>query len=173
MEAIGKYNYFEVSKITSIIRSSSVVLHKDVFKEVGYFDKEILSGEDTDLWIRIGLKFLVVFIPKYLATYRYIPNSLYYSKVDLADRLQFDKFSKEEKNNPLLKEFLDLNRFSLAVYAKENNDYLWFEKLFKDIDLDNLNPKQRFILKSPWWSIRIMKYAQSFLSLIGLRATSF
>lgn len=173
MEKIAKYNYFEASKITSIIHSSAIVLHKDVFKEVGVFDKQILSGQDTDLWIRIGLKFAIVFIPKYLATYRYSPNSLYHSGVDLADKIQFDKFSKDEKNNLLLKEFLDLNRYSLAVSAKENRNYQWFKKLFNDIELKNLNSKQRFILKSPWWSIRMMKHIQSFLSQIGLRTTSF
>lgn len=173
MEKIDKYNYFEASKITSIIHSSAIALHKDIFKEVGVFDKKILSGQDTDLWIRIGLKFPVVFIPKYLATYRYSPNSLYHSGVALADKIQFDKFFEDEKNNLLLKEFLDLNRYSLAVSAKENKDYQWFEKLSNDINLKNLNSKQRFILKSPWWSIQMMKRIQSFLNQIGLRTTSF
>lgn len=173
IEEVNTYNYFEASRKASIIHSSAIVLHKDIFKEIGFFDEKILSGQDTDLWIRIGLKFSVVFIPEYLATYRYIPNSLYHSGVDLADKIQLDKFSKDEKNNALLKEFLDLNRYSLAVSAKENRDYQWFKKLFNDIELKNLNSKQRFILKSPWWSIRMMKRVQSFLSQIGLRTTSF
>jgi len=173
IEEVNTYNYFEASKKASIIHSSAIVLHKDIFKEIGFFDEKILSGQDTDLWIRIGLKFSVVFIPQYLATYRYVPNSLYHSGVDLADKIQLDKFSKDEKNNALLKEFLDLNRYSLAVSAKENKSHQWFKKLTADIDFKNLNYKQRFILKSPVWCIRIMKYIQSALSRIGLRTTSF
>lgn len=173
MDTIGVYNYFEASTKCSIILSSVIVLHKDVFQEVGYFDKDILSGEDTDLWIRIGLKFPVVFIPKYLATYTYVANSLSYSKVALKDKLNFDKFSEEEKTNPLLKKFLDLNRYSLAVSAKEIGDMEWYKRLFKSIDLNNLNSKQRIILKSPRWSIVFMKNFKSFLSKIGLQTTSF
>lgn len=173
MEKIDKYNYFEASNKASIILSSAIVLHKDVFQKAGFFDTAILSGQDTDLWIRIGLSFPVVFIPKYLATYRYVPDSLSYSGVALKDKLRFEKFKEEEKLNPSLKKFLDLNRYSLAVSAKENKDYQWFEKLSNDINLKNLNSKQRFILKSPWWSIQMMKRIQFFLSQIGMRTTSF
>lgn len=173
MDAIGVYNYFEASSKASIIHSSAIVLNKDVFQGIGYFDKDILSGQDTDLWIRIGLKFPIVFIPKYLATYRYVANSLSYSGVPIEDKLNFEKFSEEEKTNPLLKKFLDLNRYSLAVSAKEVGDREWYNKLSKKIDIKDLNSKQRFILKSPGWSIRAMKNFKTFLAKIGLQTTSF
>lgn len=173
METIGIYNYFEASSKSSIIYSSAIVLHKDVFQEVGYFDKDILSGQDTDLWIRIGLKFPIVFIPKYLATYRYVPDSLSYSGVALKDKLQFEKFAEEEKSNFLLKKFLDLNRYSLAVSAKEVGDIQWYNRLSSSIDMNNLNSKQRFILNSPAWSIRMMKHIKSILAKIGFQTSSF
>lgn len=170
---IGVYNYFEGSYLSSLIYSSNVVLNKEVFEKVGYFDTEIKSGQDTDLWIRIGLKFPVVFIPKHLATYRYVPTSLSYSDIALKDKLRFNKFSEEEKNNPLLKRFLDLNRYSLAVSAKANKDSESHKNLLEAINLENLNLKQRFILKSPTWSIRAMKTLKLYLTKLGLQTTSF
>lgn len=173
MKKIEKHNYFEASRKASIIHSSAIVLHKDVFKTIGFFDTAILSGQDTDLWIRIGLKFPIVFIPDYLATYRYVPDSLFNSGVALKDKLRFDKFIVEEKSNPLLKKFLDLNRYSLAISAKENKDREWYNKLSQAIDFNNLNVKQRFILNSPGWSIRAMKNFKSFLAKMGVQTSSF
>lgn len=173
MGAVSIYNYFEASYKSSIIHSSAIVLHKEVFKRVGFFDERILSGQDIDLWIRLGLEFPVVFIPKYLATYRYVSSSLSYSGVSLDDKLQFDKFAQQEKNNTLLKKFLDLNRYSLAVSAKETNDKEWYDQLSKNIDLNNLNSKQRLILKTPGWAIRLMKRFKLILAKIGWQTTSF
>lgn len=170
---VGVYNYFEGSSLSSLIYSSNVIIHKDVFDKVGYFDTDIKSGQDTDLWIRIGLEFPVVFIPRYLATYRYVSTSLSHSDIALKDKLQFDKFSEEEKHNPLLKRLLDLNRYSLAVLAKANRDNESHRKLLEAIDLGNLNLKQRFILKSPSWSIRAMKSFKLFLTKLGVQTTSF
>src|SRR5699024_121469 len=126
-----------------------------------------------DMWIRIGLEFPVVFIPKYLATYRYVSNSLSYSGVSLKDKLRFEKFSEQEKHHPMSKKCLDLNSYTLDVSAKETKDIAWYKKLSKAIDIENLNFKQRIILKVPGRGIRIMKKFKLFLAKIGLQTTSF
>lgn len=173
MDSIGIYNYFKASGKTSIIHSSAVVLHEDVFHEIGYFDKAILSGQDTDLWIRIGLEFPIVFIPKYLATYRYVQNSLSHSGIAVKDKLDFSKYADAEKSNPTLKKFLDLNRYSLATYAKEIDDMDNYFRLKRTIDRNNLNWKQNFILSSPKKVIKLLKWLQSLLEGLGWKTTSF
>lgn len=173
MDSIGIYNYFKASSKTSIIHSSAVVIHEDVFHEVGYFDKAILSGQDTDLWIRIGLEFSIVFIPKHLATYRYVQNSLSRSGVAIKDKLDFSKYADAEKTNPALKKFLDLNRYSLAIYAREKEDMDNHFQLKRVIDRSNLNWKQNFILSAPKKVIWLLKRIQSFLEGLGWKTTSF
>ena len=69
-------SYFTSSYINTILTSSSTVLHKDVFEKIGYYNPSLPSGEDTDLWIRLGIDYTVVFLNTPLATYRYEPTSL-------------------------------------------------------------------------------------------------
>lgn len=172
-QEIGKHNYFKGSQISSLIYSSCVVIHKEVFNSVGYFDPLIKSGQDTDLWIRIGLEFPIVFNPKYVTTYRYIPQSLSYSGVPTNQKLRFEKFSETEKTNLDLKKYLDLNRYSLAVIAKENGDVKNYCLLKENIDKQNLNIKQRIILSAPIGAIKLMKFIKDFLERLGWQTTSF
>lgn len=45
----------------TLITSSSVCIHKNVFKMVGNFPEGVKRGEDLDTWIRIFLKFPIIF----------------------------------------------------------------------------------------------------------------
>ncbi len=52
-------------KICSI-SISTVTIHKEIFKEVGLFDKNFSACEDYDFWLRVTAKFPVYLIPEYL-----------------------------------------------------------------------------------------------------------
>lgn len=54
----------------NIIPTSSVMVRRDLFMEVGGFDENLSYHEDRDLWIRLARKGLVGFIDKKLSTYR-------------------------------------------------------------------------------------------------------
>lgn len=170
---IGVYDYFEGSYLNSLIYSSNVVIHKDVFEKVGNFDTRIRSGQDTDLWIRIGIEYSVVFIPEYAVTYRFIPNSLSHSEVPIRYKIQFDKYKEVEKSNLALKKFLDLNRYSLAVYAREMGDIESYKQLKSAIEYRHLNKKQKFILSSPASVTKLLKSTKYFLERLGWKTTSF
>ena len=142
-------NYFEASYQEGVIFTSCAVFHKSVFEAVGDFDPKIKSGQDTDLWIRIGLVYPVVFSFKILTRYIYDPNSLSKNPDILHQKLDFSKFTDAEKSNPALKKFLDLNRYSLAIKSKLINDKTNFINFTNDIDLSNLTPKKRILLRFP------------------------
>ncbi|MFD0965056.1 glycosyltransferase family 2 protein [Pseudofulvibacter geojedonensis] len=142
-------NYFKGSKIRTLLSSSSVVIHQEVFDKVGYFDEKIYSGQDTDLWIRIGLHYPISFSKRVCVDYIDINNSLSNTTVDVNKKCRFDKFEKEEKQNPDLKQILDFNRFSLAILSKLNNDSKNYQYFKSKIDVTNLNWKQRLLLKLP------------------------
>src|SRR5690606_13231929 len=113
------------------------------------YDTTIKSGQDTDLWIRIGLKYNVVFINKSLVTYRYGRQSLSNRTKNIADKPKYDAYVEMEATHPTLKKFVDLNRFSMAILSKLGNDYESFKRYESAIDYTNLNKKQRFLLKQP------------------------
>lgn len=155
-ELYGIHNYFEASQKFSIIHSSSVVFNKAIIEKTGYFDTSIVSGQDTDMWIRFGLYFDIVFINKQLAHYNFYPSSLSNTTFDLSKKPKFDKYQKEEKETKALKVFLDLNRYSMAILSKLQNDKTHFLYYTSHLDKSNLTFKQNLLLISPKWILKLL-----------------
>jgi len=149
-------NFFDSSLDHTILTSSSIVFKKDILKKTGLFDPSIISGQDTDLWIRIGMHYDIVFINKILAYYNYVPESLSNTVFSVKRKPKFDKYLTEERSNKRLKIYIDRNRFPLAILSKLEKDKESF-KFYKNlIELKNLKFKQRLIINSPRWLIRLM-----------------
>lgn len=149
-------DYFPASFKETAICTSCAVFHKSVFDKVGNFDTTIRSGQDTDLWIRIGLVFKVVFDWTILARYVFDAKSLSKNKSYSKTRIRFEKFDEAEKANPDLKKFLDLNRYSIAIKSKINGDLAYFNTLCNEIDLANLSVKKKMLLFAPRFLLRIL-----------------
>jgi glycosyltransferase involved in cell wall biosynthesis len=65
-------NYFQMpGRISDLYCSSSVVIQKEVFDKVGYFDERIKYAEDSDMWFRIIATYPVAFYDRYMAFYQY------------------------------------------------------------------------------------------------------
>lgn len=166
-------DYFESSLKNTLLTSSSTVIEKSVFKDIGYYDTAIKSGQDTDLWIRIGLKYAIAFSTIPCATYSYAPISLYKSIKTVRDRPNFVAYENLEKENKTLKKFLDLNRFSLAIRAK-----LWKEpkeaQFFIDrIDTHNLSKVQQALLLTPAPVIKLLFFIKRVLEKMGIRLSVY
>jgi len=159
----GVLNYFKSSKLDSIIHSSSVVIKKDLFDVIGLFNPTIKSGQDTDLWIRIGLETSIVFSTKICSKYNFINNSLFRSTTSMDQKIDLTPYEIYENTNLDLKVFLDLNRYSLALQAKLWGDKKSFTSLISKIDFNNLNKKQRFLLKQNKVSLKALKTTQNIL----------
>ncbi len=142
-------DYFKASETESVLWTSSSVFEKSVFEKTGVFDPNISIGEDTDLWIRIGLLFTVVFNPKVLARYIYDSKSVSRNEYYIFEERSFLKYADAEKENAGLKKFLDLNRFSAAIKYKLVGDISKFRKYSCQIDPKNLNTKKRILLMLP------------------------
>ena len=151
-----KLNYFKASQKHSALSASSIVFKKDILQTTGDFNTNIRSGEDTDLWIRIGMHYSIVFICEILVHYVFDLKSLSNTNFNIEDKPPFDTYREEESKNIFLKQFIDRNRFSLAVMSKLNNDPNGFNFYRKAIDTKNLNWKRRIILDSPTWLIKYL-----------------
>jgi len=169
----GRYDYFKNSLKTSILHSSSTILRKEVFENIGLYNPKIKSGQDTDLYIRIGLKYKIVFNPKALVIYTINNDSLWRSIKTVKDRTHFEQYNAIEQTNSSLKKFLDINRFSLAIEAKIRREKNYFKKIVEKIDLNNLNRKQRFLLKQPTFMLKLFFNVKNNLEKLGLRFTIF
>ena len=114
----GYINYFEVYAKTlwMPIWTGAVVLKKSVFEEMNGFKPQLKLGEDFDLWVRIALKYPVVFLNKVLAFYnqdvelqnRAVEGKLY----EPSEHMLFSDYS-ENQLNPDFQYLYEV----LAVYA--------------------------------------------------------
>ncbi|NHM07017.1 glycosyltransferase family 2 protein [Flavobacterium sp. CYK-4] len=166
-------NYFQASMKTTIICTSCAVFDKDFFNQTGGFDAKIRSGQDTDLWIRMGLRQKVVFIQKILARYVYDQNSLSKKKEFHAQRMDFQKFAEAEKTNLALRKFLDLNRYALAIRSRLYGDEINFNQLKKDLALENLTFRKRILLSLPGFALRFLLSVNQVLRKLGWSQSVF
>lgn len=166
-------NYFEGSLLNTAICTSCAVFEKSVFETAGNFDTALKRDEDTDLWIRIGLKFPVVFSWKLGAIYTYDPKSLTNNSGRISEKTDFSKYSQLAKTNPKLEKFLDLNRFSFALQSKLAGEKEGFEKFSKQINLGNLNWKQRILLSLPSFALKSLQHLKLFLQRRKIRLSAF
>jgi len=166
-------NYFKASKKETVICTSCAVFNKKVFEKVGVFDPKIKSGQDTDLWIRIGLVYPVLFSWKILARYVYDENSLSKNNTFLNAKMNFSKFAELEKTNPDLKYFLDLNRFSLAIKSKLASNKTLFDYYFNGIDLKIIGFKKRFLLALSPSLLRFLIHVKLKMANLGLGSSVF
>ncbi|MDP2061142.1 MAG: glycosyltransferase family A protein [Flavobacteriaceae bacterium] len=166
-------NYFRASMKQSVLCCSSSVFHCSVFQNAGLFDEKIKSAEDTDMWIRIGLKYEIVFLNLLLATYVFDPVGLSRMLENYHLLTDFTKFETEEKSNPLLKKYLDYNRFSIAVKQKLIGDKKTFRVTIGKIDSKSLNIKRKMILKLPSFVLKFLIYFKNTAAQLGLGNSVF
>lgn len=166
-------NYFSASMKQSVLSCYSAVFHCSVFQKVGMFDEQINSAEDTDMWIRIGLKYEIVFLNLILATYVFDPVGLSRIPENYHLLTDFRKFETIEKSNPKLKLFLDYNRFSIAVKQKLIGDKKGFRATIEKIDSKSLNIKRKMILKLPSFVLKFLIYFKNTAAQFGLGNSVF
>lgn len=166
-------NYFEASMKQTILSGSSVVFHREVFQNVGLFDKKIKSAEDTDMWIRIGLKYEIVFLNLPLSTYIFDRQSLSRKLENYGLLTDFKKFEDEEKSNKALRIFLNYNRFSIAVKQRLIGDSIAFKKTIEKIDFATLPTKRKMILMLPSFVLKPLVYFKNTAAQLGLGNSIF
>lgn len=166
-------DFFEASDKEAVIWTSAAVLHQDVFKQSGVFDTNVKYAEDTDLWMRVGLDFKVVFDWKILARYVYDGKSVSRGGQYFFEQSSFLKYTELEQQHPGLKKFLDLNRFSVAIKSKLAGDQASFRKAYDGIDFKNLNTKKKILLHLTRFQLQLLVKLKSLLADWGLGNSVF
>jgi glycosyltransferase involved in cell wall biosynthesis len=166
-------NFFEASQKEAVLWTSSVCIHKDVFKKSGVFDAHLKVSEDTDLWIRIGLHYQVVFIWQILARYVFDEKSISRSTSYIFEDAFFEKYALEEKRNSAMKKYMDLNRFASVIKCNLNGDWKTAREIYAEIDLKNLSLKKRILLELPPIMLKPLIWFQRFLANVGLGNSVF
>ncbi len=167
-------DYFEASMDYSIALTSAVMLTKNAWKNTGGFNTSFDSGEDTDLWIRIAIKYSVAFDNKVSVThYLDSDNKLTYKKLADKKHATFSDYKTEEATNASLKAYLDLNRYVVGMQYKIEGHKSMAESYIKSIDLENLSPAKRLSLKLPIFMLRLILGLRNILRKLGFNLSLF
>ncbi len=166
-------HFFEASLKEAILWTSAVCIHKEVFDKSGVFDEQLTVSEDTDLWIRIGLNYQVVFIWQILARYVFDEKSISRNRNYIFEDAFFEKYESAEKLYPAVKKYMDYNRFSSAIKCNLNGNWKTAQEIYADIDLKNLSSKKRLLLQLPQIVLKTLIGVQRFLVNVGLGSSVF
>lgn len=157
-------DFFKASSFGFVSHSSACAFRKKDFLALGGYRKNIISGQDSDLWIRFGLYHKVIFNPITTMCYNNLDSASLSKGNFLEDRYVVVSSYKElEKENVSLKYCLDANRYALAMQSRLSNKQHLYKKLKTEIDTKNLNYRQRLLLSLPKFILRLMKKIQFFL----------
>lgn len=151
-------NFFKHSLQHCVAWVGAICIPRNIFDAIGNFDPEIFSEQDTDLYIRIALKYNVA-LDNSSASAIYNrtmdDNMSNFSQKKTIPKLLHAYKGLEPKNHDL-KKYLDLNRFSTLIFFKLSSNRTLEKTLIKDIDLNNLNRLQRVLLYMPNGIVRVL-----------------
>lgn len=167
VEPFFQYNYLN----TVLIPSSFCMLVKD--KEPIYFDERLSHTEDIDFLIRAGMTTKVAFHKNATIIYDETADNRS-SETPLSNRsiTDFSKYEETYPENQDLKKLIDINRFSIAIGYRLQNDIKNATRYQHQIDLSNLTKKQRSLLDMSGHKLKALKRTQRVLGNLGFRLRS-
>ncbi|WP_242085694.1 glycosyltransferase family 2 protein [Aestuariivivens sediminis] len=167
-------NFFEASLITFIPTSSSVAFLKYHFNEIGGYHEALRSGQDIDLWIRMGLRYKVAFNPEITMLYNWYDHGSLSKSNYNSDRYHLINAYKEEETKHIsFKKYLDINRYALAIRCILNDEHELYRTLKKEIDYRNLNLKQHILIYLPKMVLRFLLWIQKKLVKNNIYLTAY
>lgn len=170
---IIKTNFFKASYNQAAIFTSSAVFEKTVFNVAGNFDVTLKTDEDTDLWIRIGLKYPIIFSWKIGARYNYDKKGLSNDTSNYSLKTDFKKFTPLEKSNLELRKFLSVHRFSMALKSKMIGNEIEFKRFSCLLNNEDLSAKQRLLIKLPSPILCFIYHIKTKLENLNVRLSAF
>ena len=142
-------------RVSDLFCSSSVVIRKDVFCHVGYFDVRLKYAEDTDVWWRIIACYSVVFYDRYMAFYHFEAEN---RALNRTRKFKFylpcypEKFKKFRDNETfyLYTQRWCANRIRIAYFGDDVEDRKYATIAKDKVDISVLPKKYILFFKAPY-----------------------
>ncbi len=123
------------------IAASSIIIHKSIFDDIGYFDENLKVCEDYDMWLRISYKYKIGLISEELIT-KFAGHSQLSSSIFAIDRYHIyslQKFLKSKFKNEIKSAILTKCNILVKGAKKHNNQEILkkYSKMIRDISSIN------------------------------------
>lgn len=166
-------DFFETSLINRVAFSSAILISKEVLLENNGFNINVSSGQDVELWTKIGITNLVAINNKSTVIYNFdLPNSLTKTPITKKTLMDFSQFATAEKENISLKKFLDIYRLEYALQFKIAGSSKQSQFYLKDITT-KIPLKTRFLLQLPVSFLRFFLKIKHLLKRFGIDFTVY
>ena len=165
--------YYRYDKGQALFYISNFAIKKDIFMaEKGF--KTGIDAEDTEFFIRIGQKYALAYSKTTTMIHLNEAENSLFNQYRLERKIALlDFFKQTEQNDADLKTYLDMHRFTWTMEALINHNEPLARKLKQEIDTNNLNWKQKFLIKLPAFALRQLKNIQRKLQHIGIFWSAF
>lgn len=151
-------NYFEMpDRVSDLLCSSSVVIRKEVFEKVGYFDERIRYSEDIDMWYRIISNYQVAFYDRYMVHYLYDAENRTMNRARLLK--YWLPYYVDKYKDPLFRHnkvfYCWIMRWAAVriktIYFNNEEQHADAKVASRKLDYSQLPIKYRFELLTPYW----------------------
>ncbi|HLV70166.1 MAG TPA: glycosyltransferase family A protein [Xanthomarina sp.] len=169
-------DYFKSSIYNPIAWTSAVMVPKKILETLNGFDENITlgAGEDTDLWIRIALKYRIAFHSKVTAIHNlHADNRLSNTNTNKRAFIDLNKYETFASSNSSLKKYLDINKFSIGLQYKLSGNKERAQTMFESLDTRSLNKKQLFLMRLNKPLLHLFVKIQNGLRTININLTPF
>lgn len=162
-------HFFEHNFLNCIFYCSSIMVKTSGIKKIGLFNEEVTHFEDIDWFIRIGVNVPVAFT----FTVTTIIDETAENRSDLVDMKNrklpdFGVYQSKITKYIGLEKYLDLNRFSLAIAYRMDNNIKMASFYQQQINSKNLSITQQSLLKMSALKLKSLKKTQEILGNLGL-----
>jgi glycosyltransferase involved in cell wall biosynthesis len=165
---------FETSLINRLTVTSAVAVPKHVFEVTGMFDVNVTHPEDTEMWIKIMLKFPTVVTDTVTMVYNFdLPESWSRKKMKGRKLMDFTQFLKEEAVNKSLKSYIDIYRIEYALKFRIEGDIEKSQELYNTAAPENISSKTKFLFLLPPLVLRIMLRFKHWLHKKGVALSAY
>lgn len=166
-------DFFRASLVNRVATSSSIIVPKQIIIENDGFNTAISSGQDLELWTKIGIKHKVAINNTISAIYHFeTPNSLAKTAITKKTLMDFSQFLTAEKENKSLKEFLDIHRLEYALQYRIAGDIENSKNFLKNIT-SNIPLKTKILLSIPSFVLRLLLKTKHLLKKYGVDFTVY
>lgn len=166
-------DYFEANLVNRVSFTSSIMIPKEVIKKYNGFDINISSGQDLDLWTRIGIDHFVAISNKTTAIYRFeVAGSL--SKTSFLSKklIDLNKFKAFESENRSLRKFIDIYRLEYAIQYRIAGDIKKSKTLVSEIKSE-IPLKTKILLYLPSSILQLLLQVKHKLKQLGVNFTIY
>lgn len=165
-------DYFARNLGQPLYNHSSLCVRKSLFEQIGGYHENLTFSEDVEFGIRANLASPLAYSNRVLSHYRAWAENQITNNGIKDKKIPELGFLELEKDRKDLKKYLDFERYVMAMHCKLSSR-TEFKKLVLLIDPKNLNFKQRLLLASPVFVVRLIRTFKRTLLRLGWRWSTY